>query len=148
MKRLAENILSQEEFMHELEMFRNKLEGNGIKVMIAPLEASGNILGVMCMGSTRVRMWDDSYFNTFNLIAGSLSGMIYKIRNEDRLYRMAYYDSLTGLSNRIHFNKTVAKIIRETKKGEMFAMIFLDLDNFKNINDLLGHNVGTDSWLS
>lgn len=62
---------------------------------------------------------------------------------EDILNYMAYYDSLTGLPNRMLFNGKLVVAIKEAKlKNESFAVMFLDLDNFKTINDTLGHTVG------
>ncbi|HET6546777.1 MAG TPA: bifunctional diguanylate cyclase/phosphodiesterase [Rhodanobacteraceae bacterium] len=52
-------------------------------------------------------------------------------------------DALTGLPNRLLFNDRLASILQEAhRSGEMFAVVFADLDRFKNINDSLGHAVG------
>jgi len=62
---------------------------------------------------------------------------------EDRIYELAYYDSLTGLPNRQLFQQTLDDAIEEaTATGNSFAIIFVDLDRFKRINDTLGHSMG------
>ena len=62
---------------------------------------------------------------------------------EDEILKLAYADSLTGLPNRALFddrlNSTVARSLR---KGESFAVVILDMDRFKYINDVLGHESG------
>lgn len=62
---------------------------------------------------------------------------------EERLHHMAYYDQLTGLPNRSLFTDRLRRsILRTQRKRLLSALLFLDLDRFKNINDTLGHTVG------
>lgn len=62
---------------------------------------------------------------------------------EARLEQLAFYDALTSLPNRTLFNEKLAQELASAKRHqEKVALFFLDLDNFKDINDTMGHNMG------
>jgi diguanylate cyclase (GGDEF)-like protein len=61
------------------------------------------------------------------------------------LQQVAHYDALTNLINRRGFNQIFAeKLIEKTSEGGMLAVLFLDIDHFKRINDSLGHDAGDE----
>lgn len=63
--------------------------------------------------------------------------------SEETSKHLAHHDALTGLLNRLSFNIELSNAIANSSiNGEMLAILFLDLDGFKKVNDTLGHNVG------
>ncbi len=65
-------------------------------------------------------------------------------KNEQQIAFMAYHDVLTGLPNRTLFRKHLDAAINATRGSRNFAVLFLDLDHFKEVNDTLGHSTGDE----
>lgn len=62
---------------------------------------------------------------------------------EEKIRYLAYHDSLTGLPNRDMFSNEIECLI-ESKKLDKFAIVFIDIDNFKYVNDTMGHIIGDE----
>ncbi len=68
-----------------------------------------------------------------------------RIKTQERVYYLAYHDVLTGLPNRTLFRDRLGHAVRKAERsGELVALMFIDLDRFKHINDSLGHQAGDE----
>lgn len=72
-------------------------------------------------------------------LVGSFHDITELRRSQKKLHRLAHHDTLTGLPNRVLLRQRVRS---EIAQGRGFALLFLDLDRFKHVNDSLGHQVG------
>jgi diguanylate cyclase (GGDEF)-like protein len=76
-------------------------------------------------------------------MAASITGARQRQQVEEKIRYQALHDMLTGLPNRLLFDEMLNKALpNASRKGESLAVIFLDLDRFKVINDTLGHTLG------
>ncbi len=87
-------------------------------------------------------VWDEH--GKASRIAGSQTEITDRKTAEERLIHYAYYDELTGLPNRALFLDRLTMAISRAKRhpSQKFAVLFLDLDHFKDVNDTLGHMMG------
>lgn len=110
----------------------------------APIHSTtGSVLGLV---ATYYREHDnpDPYDLRLIEIACNLTRIIIERKHaEARMEFLAHYDSLTGLPNRTLFRDRLAHAIaRADRDNQMLALLFIDLDRFKTINDTLGHDIG------
>ena len=76
-------------------------------------------------------------------LSGTNTDLTERKQTEQQIYELAYFDQLTGLPNRRMLTEELDKTLaRSERSGSVGAVVFLDLDNFKLLNDTMGHDVG------
>lgn len=76
---------------------------------------------------------------------GTLQDITKRKQDEEQIFHLAYYDTLTGLPNRTYFKEHAVRVLNLARdQGTKVALMFLDLDEFKRFNDTLGHDVGDE----
>jgi len=134
------------------ELFDHSEQGNhGERSLAFYLTARSPFLDLMLKSASRreERWWSvsgrplyDSYGNYLGF-RGSGNDLTEKLRSEEQGSRLAHFDSLTGLANRLQMARTLEKILNSPAPDSRTCAVFLlDLDRFKQVNDTMGHPSG------
>ncbi len=114
-----------------------------ITVAVVPLTNRGVTVG--CLGFIRFgdRAWSDNEVQALQAIASMLVQLQARVDAEESLSYLAYHDDLTGLGNRAAMMEHLGGLL-EAPGGQRVAVIFVDVDDLKVINDALGHETGDE----
>ncbi|MDP1989817.1 MAG: EAL domain-containing protein, partial [Syntrophales bacterium] len=108
-----------------------------------PIRSGNDILGVVEFFSLASRPPDEALLQSTRAIGGQIGLFIARKQAEERIRHLAHYDALTGLANRSMFSQRLGHALAQARRnGMQLAVLFIDLDRFKNINDTLGHEAG------
>jgi diguanylate cyclase (GGDEF)-like protein len=108
-----------------------------------PLMSRGRVVGVLNAESQHLDAFSESDVALMSAVGSQLASCLEVAQLHDTLKREASHDPLTRLNNRRHFLERIQQeIVRATAAGENFAVVFLDVDELKRINDTYGHLAG------
>lgn len=125
-----------------------ELEALGMKgsrsIISMPIRQNDRLLGFITLQSKMKKTeWAKDEQNLLMLVTNALADAILKVESEKKITYMAYYDALTGLANRTYFGLQLDKMIElARRKNKLTGVLFFDLDEFKSVNDTMGHDSG------
>ena len=119
-------------------------EPSGTSLIAVPLKSSGTVIGVLDLfGSAQADGFDDNDLATIRTFASQATVAVDNVLLHEEAQRLSITDGLTGLWNYRYFTMTVGKEIeRAARFGRPLALLMLDLDHFKDVNDTFGHQRG------
>ncbi|NMA68907.1 MAG: EAL domain-containing protein [Desulfitobacterium sp.] len=131
----------------EVFVIKKELQERHIRTFVGvPVKIKEKELGLISYESLKeIKVWRKEELNNLEIIVNILVDAIRKVEAEKEVNYMAYYDSLTGLPNRVLFKNRVENCIQLAKNTKkMIGVFFIDLDSFRGVNDSVGHGGGDE----
>jgi diguanylate cyclase (GGDEF)-like protein/PAS domain S-box-containing protein len=115
------------------------------RLAIVPVRRQNAVRGALCIGYREADGFDADATNFVDAVATILSTALQRLDSEAQLTYLAQFDSLTGLANRALLTDRFAQAIVQAKRRNVpLGVLFMDLDEFKIVNDTLGHAAGDE----
>ncbi|QIB65745.1 EAL domain-containing protein [Kineobactrum salinum] len=112
-------------------------------VVVLPLFTHATVVGVFVLYATERNFFDANERSLLTELANDISFALEYIEKTEQASYLAYYDNLTGLSNRVMFHERLGQFIKTSERErERLAVLIVDLDRFKTVNDTLGRQAG------
>ena len=132
------------------DMQNHPLFGNAPKnwtggIIGIPLKVGNMVVGVMNMARSSVGGFSDSELRLLSLLSDQAAVAISNANLHQMISRQAYSDTLTGLPNRRALDERLEEeVLSARRNGYSFAVVMMDLDGFKDVNDVYGHPIGDE----
>ncbi len=108
-----------------------------------PIHVEGEVQAVLEFFAVASVAPDPALLDVMGSIGRQLGRVVERIRAQEQIAHQATHDGLTGLGNRVLFrDRLELALARVQRRGSSAALLFLDLDRFKDVNDTLGHGAG------
>jgi diguanylate cyclase (GGDEF)-like protein len=120
---------------------------DGWSLLLAPTIYGGDLIGAILLWRSPAQpAWSSQEAQLIGTLAGQLAAAIDQRANYLRLLDASRTDPLTGLFNRRAFDEELhRRLVRLKRDGRLAALLYVDLDNFKVVNDLRGHALGDEA---